>query len=116
MDIIQAILDFITVPNFDKESTKKDKADYFLFITSLISIALFFLSSDLFENQHYLLILISLIGSSIILNIILILLLIKFKIIQSTTFLNFIYYLVGLILLTSSFGLFIFDYFKIITN
>ena len=54
MDIIQAILDFITVPNFDKESTKKDKADYFLFITSLISIALFFLSSDLFENQHYL--------------------------------------------------------------
>ena len=68
MDIIQAILDFITVPNFDKESTKKDKAGYFLFITSLISIALFFLSSDLFENQHYLLILISLIGSSIILN------------------------------------------------
>lgn len=116
MDIIEAILDFFLAPGFNKENTQKDKAGYFLFITSLISIALFFLSYDLFENQHFILILISLIGSSIILNIGLILLLIKFKMIQPTTFLNFIYYLVGLMSLTSSFGLFIIDYFKIITN
>ncbi|MFV0146472.1 hypothetical protein NZD85_11475 [Empedobacter stercoris] len=116
MDIIQAILDFISAPNFNKENTQKDKAGYFLFITSLISIALFFLSSDLFENQHFFLILISIIGVSIILNIVLIFILIKFKIIQPTTFNNFIFYLIGLILLVSSFGLFLIDYFKIISN
>lgn len=113
MDIIQAILDLLSAPNFDKESSQKNKAGYFLFISSLISIALFFLSSDSFENQHLFLILISLIGLSIILNIVLIFLLIKFKIIQPTTFKDFIYYLVGLTLLISSIGLFLINYFNI---
>ncbi len=113
MDILQAILDFFSVTSYKSDNSKKDKAVLFLMITSFLSITLLFSVNSIYEKNNLLLIVILLIIFSLILSILIILSLIKLKIIQPTSFSNFILYLVGLILLIGSSTLFFIDYFNL---
>ena len=114
MDFIQVILDFFSATSYKSENSKKDKAGFFLMISTFLSIALLFSVNSIYEINNILLIIVLLIIFSLILSILIILSLIKLKIIQPTNFNNFILYLIGLILLIGSLTLFFIDYFKII--
>ena len=99
-----------------EENNKRSWSIPFLIIAIILSIAFSYLSSAIFQHQKIILILGSIIGISIIFNLTLIFLLIHFKIVQPTTFGRFMNYFIGLILFTSSSGLFIIDYFNFISN
>ena len=99
-----------------EENNKRSLSIPFLVIAIILSIAFSYLSSAIFQHQKIILILVSIIGISIILNLTLIFLLIQFKIVQPTTFGRFMNYFIGLILFTSGSGLFIIDYFNFISN
>jgi len=83
-------------------------------ISTFLSIALLFSVNSIYEKNNILLIIVLLIIFSLILSILIILGLIKLKIIQPTSFSNFILYLIGLILLIGNSILCFIDYFKII--
>ena len=99
-----------------EENNKRSWSIPFLVIAIILSIAFSYLSSAIFQHQKIILILGSIIGISIILNLTLIFILIQFKIVQPTTFGRFMNYFIGLILFTSGSGLFIIDYFNFISN
>ena len=96
-----------------EENNKRSWSIPFIVIAVILSIALIYLSSAIFQHQKIFLILLSIIGISVIFNLTLIFLLIHFKIIQPTTFGRFTNYFIGLILFTSSFSLFIIHTFKV---
>ncbi|WP_291051580.1 MULTISPECIES: hypothetical protein [unclassified Empedobacter] len=116
MDLIQAILDVFTgINSIDDNVKKNDQAGYILTISAIISIALFFLSADLFSHQKINLILIALIILSVILSFGFIYMIIHFRICKPANFWNFVAYLLSLILILSSIGFYIIKYFRLFT-
>lgn len=117
MDFFSAILDFISIfPNRnenDYTDKQKNYANRFFIISFLLSVGLILLSLTIFKNPKLLKILIISLISSLTISIIMIYTFVKLKFIETTTSNNFLFYLIGLILIIGSFELFIIQYFSI---